>query len=709
MKTTICFLFLFLIISQTNAQPGWNYQNPYPTRQDLFSVNFQSPDAWFVTGEAGTILKTTDEGVSWTQQNSNTVEKLYSMCNTGSNACYAVGENGTVVKSINGGTTWTLLNTGTLEELYDIDFINENTGFASGSFGTIAKTTNAGGSWSFIYVNTIYFIKSIQFTTENTGFLCAGDQIFKTTNTGENWTELVTNTNSAINSLFLIDENNGYAGGDGIFLKTTNAGLNWSVQSQSSNILSIHFADVNNGCYVTKYNGIYLTTNAGANWTQSATFPYLSFVCMKNTDVAIAVGEYGVIYRMTDGNNWTTISRDLVGFNYLNAVFFPSSKLGYVGGNRKMLKTTNAGQNWYSVSPGTIFNFKSLYFVDENTGYAIGDSIISSSSSIFKTTNGGVTWTSRYFSSIELKSIHFTSSSVGYVSGIDRSSVNTGVVYKTTDSGNNWSLIYFDPTDYWGFKSICFSDENIGFVTGLGGYMHRTTNAGATWSKSQHGSATFYSVHFPSRDTGYIAGDAGSLYWTRNAGASWIRRLFAYGDVIFNSIHFPTTSTGYCTGSNGTILKTTNSGLNWTKQFSKTSEWMYSVYFADAENGYVAGAMGVILNTENGGNPVSVNLISSLVPDGYYLSQNYPNPFNPSTKIRYKLQIAGYTKLTLYDIMGRQVSILVNKKQSAGTYEVEFNGSGFASGVYFYKLVVSPSYPLASGNFSDTKRMLLIK
>ena len=708
MKTTIYLLCLLILASQAIAQPGWNYQNPYPTRADLYSVKFQSPDEWFIMGDAGTLMKSTNEGLNWVSLNSNTTEKLHSMCNSGTNTCFIAGEKGTVIRSANSGANWTVLNTGTLESFYCIDFINENTGYAAGDFGTLAKTTNAGASWTPVYINSIFFIKSIQFTTENIGYLCAGDQIFMTTNSGNNWTALAINITSAINSLFFTDENNGYAGGDGIFLKTTNAGLNWSVQTQSGNITSIHFADASNGCYVTSY-GIYLTTNAGANWTLSSQTYGLNSVWMNNKDIALAVGTYGVIYGMLDGQNWVAKSKDIVGTNQLFSVFFPSIDVGYVGGSRRMLKTTDAGQNWYSVNPNTVFNFKSLYFLDNNTGYAIGDSSYSLESSVFKTMNGGVNWTSRYFPSIELKSIHFTSSSVGYVSGMDRSTVNTGVVYKTTDSGNNWSEVYSDATDYWGFKSICFSDENIGCVTGIGGYVHRTTNAGLTWNKSQHGSATFNSVHFPTRDTGYIAGEIGSLYWTRNAGVTWIKRLFAYGDVTFNSIHFPTTSTGYCTGSNGTILKTTNSGLSWTKQFSKTSQWMRSVYFTDAENGYVAGDLGIILSTENGGNPVSVNLVSSLVPDGYYLSQNYPNPFNPSTKIKYKLQIAGYTKLTLYDIMGREVTTLVNKKQSAGTYEVEFNGSGFASGVYFYKLVVSPSYPLTSGNFSDTKRMLLIK
>jgi 3',5'-cyclic AMP phosphodiesterase CpdA len=85
----------------------------------------------------------------------------------------------------------------------------------------------------------------------------------------------------------------------------------------------------------------------------------------------------------------------------------------------------------------------------------------------------------------------------------------------------------------------------------------------------------------------------------------------------------------------------------------------------------------------------------------YKLSQNYPNPFNPSTAIRYDLPKAGFVKLTVFDALGREVESLVNEKQSAGTYEVTFSGMNYPSGVYFYRL--------QSGDYTDTKRLLLLK
>jgi len=100
-----------------------------------------------------------------------------------------------------------------------------------------------------------------------------------------------------------------------------------------------------------------------------------------------------------------------------------------------------------------------------------------------------------------------------------------------------------------------------------------------------------------------------------------------------------------------------------------------------------------------------LNILSTEIPSAFALYQNYPNPFNPTTKIMFDippspLERAG-VRLIIYDILGREVTILVNEQLKPGTYEVEFDGSGFASGVYFYKLI--------SNDYIESKRMILIK
>ena len=80
---------------------------------------------------------------------------------------------------------------------------------------------------------------------------------------------------------------------------------------------------------------------------------------------------------------------------------------------------------------------------------------------------------------------------------------------------------------------------------------------------------------------------------------------------------------------------------------------------------------------------------------------NYPNPFNPSTTIKYKIKELTLVELKVYDILGEEVISLVNEEQPAGSYEVEFNASKLASGVYFYRL--------QAGSFVQAKKMMLLK
>ncbi len=98
---------------------------------------------------------------------------------------------------------------------------------------------------------------------------------------------------------------------------------------------------------------------------------------------------------------------------------------------------------------------------------------------------------------------------------------------------------------------------------------------------------------------------------------------------------------------------------------------------------------------------------AATVPTGTALSQNYPNPFNPATRIQYTVGVASgkgqvaSVKLLVYDLLGREVAVLVNEQKAPGSYEVSFDGSGLASGVYLYRLT--------AGAFVQSRTMLLLK
>jgi len=99
--------------------------------------------------------------------------------------------------------------------------------------------------------------------------------------------------------------------------------------------------------------------------------------------------------------------------------------------------------------------------------------------------------------------------------------------------------------------------------------------------------------------------------------------------------------------------------------------------------------------------PTSVQSIDSPNPDIFYLFQNYPQPFNPATTIKYQIPELSFVTIKVFDLLGNEIETLVNEKRQPGIYEVNFNADGLASGVYIYKLT--------SGNFTSSKKLILLK
>jgi hypothetical protein len=163
------------------------------------------------------------------------------------------------------------------------------------------------------------------------------------------------------------------------------------------------------------------------------------------------------------------------------------------------------------------------------------------------------------------------------------------------------------------------------------------------------------------------------------------------------------------------ILKYESDGDTvWSYQFTGIPDYRAELLGIATDNsanvyvtGYTSSGTHKVYTTVKLSQLVGVNQKGSNVPDNFSLHQNYPNPFNPATKITYDIPSTGYVKLIIYDVMGREVKTLVNEKQNAGSFEVEFDGSSYPSGVYFYKLqIASNGLPTV---YEDTKRMVLLK
>ena len=131
------------------------------------------------------------------------------------------------------------------------------------------------------------------------------------------------------------------------------------------------------------------------------------------------------------------------------------------------------------------------------------------------------------------------------------------------------------------------------------------------------------------------------------------------------------------------VIARGSSNLNSITQLRTLSDYVENIY------------------NENFQSVLAVSNISSEIPDQFDLKQNYPNPFNPNTVIRYSLKGNHFITLKVFDALGKEVAALVNENQNAGTYEVDFDGSGLSSGIYFYKL--------EAGGYVETKSMILLK
>jgi hypothetical protein len=124
-------------------------------------------------------------------------------------------------------------------------------------------------------------------------------------------------------------------------------------------------------------------------------------------------------------------------------------------------------------------------------------------------------------------------------------------------------------------------------------------------------------------------------------------------------------------------------------------------YIYDELSGVYYNLRGAVIGGVEYGMVTDVKSATTGQEGGFDLAQNYPNPFNPSTTITFELPRASQVNLSVFDILGRGVSVLVNEWRDAGVHEVKFDGSNLPSGVYFYRL--------QAGDFTETKRLLLLK
>lgn len=382
----------------------------------------------------------------------------------------------------------------------------------------------------------------------------------------------------------------------------------------------------------------------------------------------------------------------------LNSVYFTDSISAYiVGDNGTILKTTNGGTEWNQINNQIQVNIYDAYFSDMNNGIIICDS-----GKIFNTNNAGIDWIEKSLGiNDKLSSLEFIDTLNGYIVG------KNGLILKTSDGGKNWVSI--GSSSFLELRDLSFINKDLGFIVGRSHKFRKTTDGGNNWFILDNPSvpwASWDGVDYVNESIAFVVGDFRILK-TTNTGDNWTEMDLH----IFYSLHkikFSTDSIGFIVGdysSKGIILKTTDCGQSWI-EFRNSIKYtsLYGIFIYDNYNATAVGENGTVLRTKNGG-VTFIEDENNILPKEFSLFQNYPNPFNPSTSINYQLPIAGNVSLKVYDVLGNEVTTLVNEYRPAGSYEVEFKSTlashQLANGVYFYQL--------KAGDFVETKKMILLK
>lgn len=392
----------------------------------------------------------------------------------------------------------------------------------------------------------------------------------------------------------------------------------------------------------------------------------------------------------------------------LRSVYFIDDQTGWAAGNKGIiLKTTDGGKRWIKQTDSSRTSLSQIFFVDKLNGWAVGYESGTGYSIVLKTTNGGENWIKLPLTTGPLLSVFFVNSQTGWIVGgpVDRGAL--GILMKTTNGGQSW-LPQSGPTGR-AYTEVKFIDSQTGWIVDMYGAILKTTNGGENWdmmvSDTLNSYNTLYTVDFVNAQKGWAAGANGRMYKTIDGGVNWSPH-FLDSKIWISSLQFVDEMTGWAAGTDystegGIILKTTDGGITWFAQAHPATIGgdLYSIFFISQNKGWAVGN-GTILTTSDGG-----DIYTSPIRD-YTLSQNYPNPFNPVTNIKYAIPSElknekVLVNLSIFDMLGSEVAVLVNEEKNFGTYDAVWNASGVASGIYYYRLSV--------GGFVQTRKMVLVK
>jgi photosystem II stability/assembly factor-like uncharacterized protein len=559
--------FIFILFLNQNSYAQWEYLHASPTGNNLYKIEFANNTTGWITGEMGTILKTTDGGNTWKNQYTLSNDNIIDLCVIDTATLFILKNSNELLASTDGGDTWTLRSLFLGPNTSSISFINANEGW-EGIGTNIQHTTDGGVNWTVQYNGSGDNIASIEVGINGNGIaVTTTGNVFYTNNYGQAWLSTLTvggnfqttdlNTSVSIGLVII----------DNVLYKSIDNGSTWTAPVNtpptlsSTNAKSVNIFNANNYMITDGDGNLWFTSDGGNTWNNNNSMVGNSLndcFALSNSRF-LAIGDNGKIAFTTNaGSTLNSLetrvtNQELWGIHHFGSTFFA------VGDAGTILKSSNDGQTWNNLNSGNTDNLRSIISINANTAVAVGNA-----GTILKTTNGGTSWTqiSTGYSD-DINVIHRIPNGTLYAVG------NNELVLKSTNDGSSWTFLTTSFTGFqYNFTDVNFATNDTGFIATNSAEIITTDDGGQNWYLRMTGLfGQMTCLSFVDGLKGWIGSDNGEILYTDDGGQTWTDRSMVGFTNRIHRLKFNNQITGWAFTENG-IYKTINGGLIWTKEFS---------------------------------------------------------------------------------------------------------------------------------------------